>query len=82
MCGVDSLEETCSTIASPVLNTPGPSGFLPKDQTLQGMLLEVERCESKKISNARRSAEENKAGRSASFRTGLLSLSDLEVKKG
>ena len=67
MCGVNSLEEMCSTIASPVINIPGPSGFRPKDQTRQGMLLEVEHCESKKTLNARLSAEESKAGRSVSF---------------
>ena len=81
MCGVDFLEESCSTIASLVLNILEPSDFRLKDKTPQGMLLEVERTESKKTLNAQCSAGENKAGRFASFKTVLCSLSELEVIK-
>ena len=81
MCGVDFLEESCSTIASLVLNILEPSDFRLKDKTPQGMLLEVERTGSKKTMNAQCSAEENKAGRFASFKTVLLFPSELECIK-
>ena len=67
MCGEDSLEGWCSTTATFALNILERWDFHPKDQTPQQILSEEKLTESNKTLNAQHSAEESKAGGSASF---------------